>query len=205
MEGLTERKMRKAVLTYLIIAITAIYTANAFSDDPIKTPTIIKGKIWGGSDTLDLGNQEIPDSIISSIGDTALIDAPGQEIDWSSEDVIQLPGKSISSKAVMLRLKLSLPRTLKFIDNAPVKLAAKSSDPEIIEIGEGAGNDPGKGFVFPLSVTPGKADLYLYYRVVCCTKGHDAACFFKEAKLRIPVAVGDYKDEILNIRHSIEN
>ena len=204
MEGIAGKNMRKVKGISLVISTFAILAVNAFSDDPIKTPTIIEGTIWGGSDTLNPAKQDIPDSIIFPAGDTVQIEESGQGIDWTSEEVVELPGKNISSKADLLRLKLSLPRTLKFI-NAPVKLAAKSSNPDIIEIGEGAGNDPEKGFVFPLSVSPGKADLYLYYRIVCCTKGHDAACFFKEAKLRIPVTVGDYRDEILNIRHSIEN
>lgn len=197
--------MRKIAGTSLLIVTFTIFAINAFSDETKKTPAILEGKIWGGSDTLDLGKQGIADSIMPLAGDSAIGGKPEEEISWSSEDVIELDGKSISTKSDLLRLKLSLPRTLKFIKDAPVKLAAKSSDPGIIDIGEGAGNDPEKGFTFPLSVNPGKAELYLYYRVVCCTIGPDVACFFKEAKLKIPVTVGDYKDEILIIRGDIEN
>ena len=197
--------MRKITGISLLIVTFAIFAINAFSDETKKTPAILEGKIWGGSDTLDLGKQGVADSIIPSAGDTAIAEINEIEIDWSSKDVIELAGESISTKADLLRLKLSLPRTLKFIKDAPVKLAAKSSDSGIIDIGEGAGNDPEKGFTFPLSVNPGKAELYLYYRVVCCTIGPDVACFFKEAKLKIPVTVGDYKVEVLSIRREIEN
>ncbi|UCE66748.1 MAG: hypothetical protein JSU85_01675 [Candidatus Zixiibacteriota bacterium] len=196
--------MRKLTGISLLTAMFAIFAINAFSDETKKTPVILEGKIWGGSDTLNLGKSNAADSIISLSGDTAITEMSEEEINWSSEDVIELDGKSISSKADLLRLRLSLPRTLKFIKDAPVKLAAKSSNTDIIEIGEGAGDDPEKGFAFPLSVNPGTADLYLYYRVVCCTIGTDAVCFFKEAKLKIPVTVGNYKDEVLIIHRDIE-
>jgi hypothetical protein len=193
------------ILTSLLIATFIVLALDAVSDDAGKAPTIIKGRIWSGSDTLDLIKQDIADSIISPTGDTAIAEMPQEEINWSSDDIIELDGKSISTKADLLRLKLSLPRTLKFIKDTPVKLAAESSDPRIIEIGEGAGDDPGKGFIFPISVNPGNADLYLYYRVVCCTKEPDVICFFKEAKLKIPVTIGDFEETVLVLHHRIEN
>ncbi|UCC80037.1 MAG: hypothetical protein JSW64_01385 [Candidatus Zixiibacteriota bacterium] len=190
------------ILVTIAIPILAI---NAQTDDETKTPTIIGGKIWGGSDTLDLLKNGAPDSITSSMGDTIPAEKPEEVIDWSSDDVIELAGKEISSKTDVLKLKLSVPITLKFVKDAPVKLVAESGNPEIIAIGEGAGDDPEKGFTFPLSVKPGKADLYLYYRVVCCTKGLEAACFFKESTLKIPLTVGDFTETDLIIRHEIEN
>lgn len=190
---------------FLFMITIAILAINGQADDEAKTPTILGGKIWGGSDTLDLRKSDTPDSNIFIAGDTSTAPKSEATIDWSSDDVIELAGKEISSKTGALRLKLSVPINLKFIKDAPVKLVAESSNPEIVAIGEGAGNDPEKGFIFPLTAKPGKADLYLYYRVVCCTKGMEAVCFFKESKLKIPVTVGDFEEKVLVIQHEIDN
>jgi hypothetical protein len=193
------------IMISLTTTLLAILALDVYSDDEVKSPAIIGGKIWGGLDTLDVTKKYVPDSTFSPSDDTAKAEKPAEEIDWDSDDVIELPAENISLKTDMLKLKLSLPPTLKFIKDAPVKLLASSGNREIAEIGEGKGNDPGKGFAFSLSVNPGETDLYLYYRVVCCTKGSDMVCFFKEAKLKIPVTIGDFEESAFVIRHDIEN
>lgn len=184
-------------LIFLIAAMMAVPLTWSYSDESQTKPAILGGKIWSGSDTLDLGKKEVPDSLESQ--------ESKEEEDYFSGDITELPARTISTAADILRLKLSIPRNLKFLDKAPVILKAKSSNPDIVEIGEAAGQDPEKGFVFPITVNPGKADLFLYYRVVCCTTEGREACFFEEARLKIPVEVGDFEDKVISVRHDIDN
>lgn len=181
----------------LITLMMAIAASSAYTDDTEKKPSILGGKIWSGSDTLDLGKNETSDSLVSQ--------EIKKEDDYFSGNITELPARTVSTDAEALQLKLSIPRNLKFIDNAPVILKAKSSDPNIVEIGEGTGTNPEKGFIFPVSVNPGTADLFLYYKVVCCLTEGREACFFKEAGLKIPVTVGDFEDNVLKIRHEIDD
>jgi hypothetical protein len=186
----------KTILSLITMMMT-IAASSAYTDDTEKKPAILGGKIWSGSDTLDLGKNDISDSLDSQ--------RMKGEDDFFSGNLIELSAKDVSIGTEILKLKLSIPRTLKFIDNAPVVLKAKSSDPNIIEIGEGTGTNPEKGFIFPVSVNPGTADLFLYYKVVCCLTEGREACFFKEAGLKIPVTVGDFEDNIIKIRHEIDD
>jgi hypothetical protein len=174
-----------------------IPASDGYSDNTQKKPAILGGKIWSGSDTLDLGNNQASDSLESL--------KMKEEDDFFSGNIAELPARTVSTSAEILHLKLSIPRNLKFIDDAPVVLKAKSSDPDIVEIGEGAGQYPEKGFIFPVTVNPGKADIYLYYKVVCCTTEGRETCFFKEARLKVPVTIGDYDETIFKIRHEIDD
>ena len=187
--------MKTRILLISISAIIGIWFSASKADDTEK-PAILKGKIWSGSDTLDLGKKTPPDSL----------EAPdAKKEDIFTGDIAELPARKVSAKTENLRLKLSIPRDLKFLENAPVVLKAKSSDPDIIEIGEGTGNNPEKGFIFPIKAKPGKAEIYLYYRVVCCTTEGREACFFKEAKLKVPVEVGDFEEKVIEVRHDIDD
>lgn len=187
--------IRTRLLLISILAIIGIWFPPSYADDAEK-PAILKGKIWSGSDTLDLGKKNLPDSLESQ---------ELKEEDFFAGDIAELPARTVSAKTEILQLKLSVPRDLKFLENAPVVLKAKSSDPEIIEIGEGKGKNPEKGFIFPIEAKPGKADIFLYYRVVCCTNGGREACFFKEAKLKVPVEIGDFEEKVIRVRHDIDD
>jgi hypothetical protein len=187
--------MKTGLLLISILVIFGICFPPSYADD-VENPAILKGKIWSGSDTLDLGKKELPDPLESQ---------EAKEEDFFAGDITQLPVRAVSAKTEILQLKLSIPRDLKFLAEAPVVLKAKSSKQDVIKIGEGIGNDPQKGFIFPITVNPGKADIYLFYRVVCCTTEDRKACFFKEARLKIPVEVGDFEETVIKVRHDIED
>jgi len=187
--------IKTKLLLIIILAIIGIWFATSYADDAEK-PAILKGIIWSGSDTLDLGEKKPPDSLESQ---------EAKEEDLFAGEITELPARTVSVKTEILRLKLSVPRDLKFLENAPVVLKAKSSDPDIMEIGDGTGKNPEKGFIFPIKAKPGKADIFLYYRVVCCTTEDREACFFKEARLKIPVEVGDFEETVIKVRHDIED
>jgi hypothetical protein len=181
----------------LLIVFLIIFAENAFPGDDIKSPAIIGGKIWNKSDTLK------PE--IKGVEDTLQSNQSTMKDSLFTGYMVQLPADTISPETDFLKLKLTIPRSLKFIKDAPILLMAKSSDPDAIEIGKGEGTDPKKGFNFPLTVHKGSADLFLYYRVVCCTTGSDSACFFKEAKLEIPVTVGESDEDFLEIKYSVDD
>jgi len=187
--------MKTGLLLVSILAIVGIWSPPSYADD-VENPAILKGKIWSGSDTLDLGKKTPPVSLESP---------EAKEEDLFAGDITELPVRTVSAKTEILQLKLSIPRDLKFLAEAPVVLKAKSSKQDVIKIGEGIGNDPQKGFIFPIKAKPGKADIFLYYRVVCCTKEGREACFFKEAKLKIPVEVGDFEETVIKVRHDIDD
>ena len=187
-----------------LILILIFAMAISFSGDS-KAQSIIKGKIWGGSDTLDLGKNISPDTSVAVTGDTVHVKISDPKIDWSSEDVIELPAKEISSEAKSLKLILSIPPTMKFIPDAPIALIAESSDSGIVTIGKSENVDPEKPFIFPITVNPGNADILLYYRVIACTTGPHGVCYSRGARLKVPVIVGDYDDREPEIRREIED
>jgi hypothetical protein len=165
--------------------------------------TIIGGKIWSGEDTVRLGVNKEPDSLSSFAEDTVKFEQPAAEIDWASGDVIELPTKEISSKTNLLKLELSIPPGLKLIRGVPIGLSVKSSDPRVLKIGEGEGRDSGKPLVIPLMANPGRANLFLYYKVICDSTGTEGIRFLREEKLKIPVVVGDYDNDVLDINREI--
>jgi hypothetical protein len=195
---------RKEILTGTMGMVVTIGIFGALSTGNSKAQNIIQGKIWSGADTVKLGNNDIPDSLKSITGDTVKAEMPAEKLDWSSGNIIELPAKEISPKTRLLKLSLSTPPTLKFIPDAPIALASTSSDPEVVTLGESESKNPEKPLIFPLVATTGKADLFLYYKVVCCTTGPEGICFFKEARLKVPVTVGDFDKDVLEIRHEIE-
>lgn len=188
-------------ISFLLLSISAL--ALLINHDS-GAQNIIEGKIWSGSDTVKLGENKVPDSLASDAGDTSKALLAKKEIDWSSGKIIELPEMNISSKTKQLKLILSVPRMMKFIPEAPLELAAYSSDTAVVSIGQSESKNPEKPLIFPLTASPGKADIFLYYRVVNCTRGPGEACFFKEAKLKVPVTVGDYDEDVLEIHHEID-
>ena len=178
-----------------IVALAFIFcfSANlAYSDDGGNSPSIIGGKIWGGSDTLNVGVKA---------------KSPEAEIDWSSGDIIELANRTVSSKTRKLILNLSTSGDLKLIPDAPIKLAANSSDTTIIKIEESLSTNPEKPLAFPITVSTdsGEADIYLYYKVIACESGPRNICFYKEGKLKVPVTIGENDESTLEISHEIEN
>ena len=190
----------------IITVIVAALAISVFSDDTLKVPGLLEGKIWFESDTINLLKNNAGNSLLAVPGDTVNLENSRDEGDsLFREGVIELPATNISKDAKTLKLKLLLPGTLKFIKDAPIELVAQTSDPEILEVGKSPDKNPEKPLTFPITVNPGKADLFLYYRVVCCTTGPEGICFFKEARLKLPVTVGDYENTVLEIRHEIED
>jgi len=194
--------------TSFLTAAIAVLGLTVFSDDTLKAPALLEGKIWFNSDTLDLGKNDTGDSLLTLPGKT-VVDEESESIDEDknlfSGNITELPPRAISQNANLLKLKLLLPGNLKFIKDAPIELAAKSSDPEIIKIGKIRDQNPEKTLTFPISVKPGEADLFLYYKVVCCTTGIGSVCFFEEANLKVRIEIGDFEDDVLEIRHEIKD
>ena len=119
-------------------------------------------------------------------------------------EIFKLPGKEISPETKKISVAFDLARTLKFVAEASPRVEALSANPEILSIDSTENKDPNKPFVFDIKARPGKTDLTINYRLFCCNSGPGAVCFYKEGRLEIPITVKDGGDEVISIKHVID-
>ena len=104
-------------------------------------------------------------------------------------ETIELPGQSIEPGDASLILEIELPAGYKLNEQAPSAVSVIASPGEIVSLSSEPIRSPRFPVSIPIKVAEGDAviavNLVLYY----CESARETLCYFKEARLRIPVSV----------------
>jgi len=104
-------------------------------------------------------------------------------------EIIELPVQSIEPGDASLTFELELPAGYKLNEQAPSAVSVTASPGEIVSLNSEPIHSPRFPLTIPIKVPEGDAviavNLVLYY----CESAKETLCYFKEARLRIPVSV----------------
>src|SRR6185436_12261598 len=104
-------------------------------------------------------------------------------------ETIELPVQSIEPGDASLTFELELPAGYKLNEQAPSAVSVTASPGEIVSLSSEPIRSPRFPITIPIKVAEGDAviavNLVLYY----CESARETLCYFKEARLRIPVSV----------------
>jgi len=104
-------------------------------------------------------------------------------------EIIELPVQSIEPGDASLTFELELPAGYKLNEQAPSAVSVTASPGEIVSLSSEPIRSPRFPITIPIKVAEGDAviavNLVLYY----CESAKETLCYFKEARLRIPVSV----------------
>jgi hypothetical protein len=120
-------------------------------------------------------------------------------------DERKLPPVEISKSAARLQLDITLPPGTKFTENAPFKIAAMSNGLDVVRIGNSSVEKQSEVISIPIIAHPGVANITIDMNLYYCSGDNRGQCFFKEARLTIPVKVTDSSNSILSVRYVIPN
>jgi DNA-binding beta-propeller fold protein YncE len=103
--------------------------------------------------------------------------------------VITLPAQEVAAGATAIDLVLQLPKGTKLNKEAPFLLKASSSKPEAVGVTATVQTKAAPRLTIPIKATGGEATLTVDLQVSYCNEGNEGLCFFKEARLLVPVKV----------------
>ncbi|HEY2951246.1 MAG TPA: thioredoxin-like domain-containing protein [Verrucomicrobiae bacterium] len=109
---------------------------------------------------------------------------------FSGEEV-QLKPARISPQAKLLMLEIALPAGTKLNPAGPSKLKLASADAKVVEVGAFDGSINGTRVSLPIQTKPGQTTLTFEADLYYCSKSNEGLCFFKSARLHLPVVVGE--------------
>lgn len=116
----------------------------------------------------------------------------------------EFPTVEIAPGTSKLSLELILPKGTEFTKDAPFNLEVKSDNPKVVNIKGSAISKPMEKLEIPIVASTGKAlvtvDLNIYY----CS-GNQGQCYFKDARLKIPVSVIDKGGATLAATYEIKH
>ena len=116
---------------------------------------------------------------------------PGKSKKFSGE-TIELPQQSIEPGDANLTLQLELPPGYKLNKLAPSEVTITSSLGQVISSGSGTGlsfANPDFPLSIPIRAHEGETSIQLGVIVYYCESAKDSLCYFKEARLNLPVKV----------------
>ena len=90
---------------------------------------------------------------------------------------------------VMDEEKKKLPPGTKFNKDAPFKIQATSDKPDAVMVGPFNIVRPGPKLTIPIAPKSGEATITVELNVNYCSEGNEGLCYFKSAKLVIPLKV----------------
>jgi len=102
---------------------------------------------------------------------------------------IRLSTQRIAPGAKALYIEIKLPQGTKFSPGAPFYLTATSDRPHAVAIGPRKISTPAHQLVIPISPKFGKANITVEMGIYYCAEGNAGLCYFKEARLVVPVTV----------------
>jgi hypothetical protein len=108
-------------------------------------------------------------------------------------EVVQLPAQDLAPGKGTVKLSLVLPKDHKLNEGAPSRLVLSATGGGIVDFGDGQSKltlqNPRFPLEVPVTAKPGEtkltAEMTLYY----CRSGMEGLCYFKEARLEMPIAV----------------
>ncbi len=110
--------------------------------------------------------------------------------EFSGEEV-RLGAVRISPKAKALTLDVLLPAGTKLNLAGPSNLKATSADVKTVEVGAFNGTMKEAKVSVPIAVKPGQTTVTLDADVYYCSKANEGLCYFKSARLHLPVEVAE--------------
>ena len=105
---------------------------------------------------------------------------------------IELPAQTIEPGDTTLTIQLELPRGYKLNALAPTALTITAPQNQVVNLTGGSEqtfNSPSFPVTVPIRVTEGEATLRADFIVYYCEAAKESLCYFKEARLSIPVKV----------------
>ncbi len=118
----------------------------------------------------------------------------GEEKDLPSMEVAAGPGK--------LDLELKLPNGTEFSQGAPFSIDLKSDNPAVVKFNKPNITKPAEKLEIPLAAATGKTIITINMEIYYCS-GNQGQCFFKEARLIIPVIVTEKGGQALTATYQI--
>jgi DNA-binding beta-propeller fold protein YncE len=103
--------------------------------------------------------------------------------------VITMPAQEVAAGATAIDLVIQLPKGMKLNKEAPFLLKASSSKPEAVGVTATVQTKAAPRLTIPIKVTGGEATLTVDLQVSYCNEGNEGLCYFKEARLLVPVKV----------------
>lgn len=100
-----------------------------------------------------------------------------------------LPMQEISADAKTLEITIELPAGTKFNKEAPFRIQATSEKPGAVEIGAFSIKDAAHRLSIPITPKAGETQITVEMSINYCAEGNAGLCYFKEARLKIPVKV----------------
>src|SRR5205823_4550076 len=88
-----------------------------------------------------------------------------------------------------IEITLQLPAGTKFNKDAPFRIKATSNSPGAVRIGTFSIPSPTEKLSIPIEPKSGEATITIDLDVNYCKIGTEGLCFFKEARLEIPLRV----------------
>src|SRR5262249_11962427 len=104
---------------------------------------------------------------------------------------IKLPLARVSPKAEALTLEVMLPAGTKLNLSGPSKLKSASADARIVDVGDFKESIQGTRIAVPIRAKPGQTTVTLEADVYYCSKANEGLCYFKWARLLLPVVVAE--------------
>jgi hypothetical protein len=89
-----------------------------------------------------------------------------------------------------LRLQIQIPMGTEFTKDAPFSIEVKADNPKVVTFKDKDITMPAEKLEIPFTASPGKATVTINMTIYYCS-GNQGQCFFKDARLKIPVNVTD--------------
>ena len=105
-----------------------------------------------------------------------------------------LPAQTIRPGKTALRVALDLPAGCKLTPEAPSTVTLRGADGKVLAVGDGRKTTLEATKLpidLPARAAAGTADLHVEFVLYYCRQGAEALCYFREARLRVPVVVKD--------------
>ena len=97
--------------------------------------------------------------------------------------------QTISPDAKTLEITIQLPRGTKFNKDAPFRIQATSEKPNAVEVGALNITEGAPKLTIPISPKQGETTITVDMSINYCASDNTGLCYFKEARLRIPLKV----------------
>ncbi|HXG23535.1 MAG TPA: NHL repeat-containing protein, partial [Chthonomonadales bacterium] len=101
----------------------------------------------------------------------------------------RLSQQQIAPGVKALHIEIRLPKGTRLNKNAPFHIVATSDRPESVGVGPLNISAPSSKLTIPISPRAGTANITVKMSINYCAEGNEGLCYFKEAKLVVPMKV----------------
>jgi thiol-disulfide isomerase/thioredoxin len=116
--------------------------------------------------------------------------------------VQQYPVKVVGADTKTLNILIQLPKGTKLNKNAPFVVKAASDKPELVGVGTVDTSNPAVHLSIPISPKLGQATITVDVSVNYCSEGNEGLCYFKQARLVVPVKVSGTGGQAASITYT---